>query len=84
MEVMEDLYEGFTSESSSVGMIPGVASSWTVDASGRQYTFQLRPDANWSNGKSVRANIRADQQWLARMSWRGLCSHATGVIARCR
>lgn len=54
-EVMEDLYEGLTTESPSGEIIPGVASGWTVDASGRRYTFQLRPDAQWSNGNPVRA-----------------------------
>ena len=54
-EVMADLYEGLTSESASGEVIAGVASSWTVNPSGTQYTFQLRPDAKWSNGKSVRA-----------------------------
>lgn len=54
-EVMEDLYEGLTSESPSGAVIPGVAESWTVDATGTQYTFQLRPNAKWSNGKPVRA-----------------------------
>jgi oligopeptide transport system substrate-binding protein len=54
-EVLEDLYEGLTSESPSGEVIPGVASSWSVDASGRQYTFRLRPDARWSNGMRVRA-----------------------------
>jgi oligopeptide transport system substrate-binding protein len=54
-EVMEDLYEGLTTESPSGEIIPGVASGWTVDASGTRYTFQLRPDAQWSNGNSVRA-----------------------------
>jgi len=54
-EVMDDLYEGLTSESPSGEVIPGVASSWTVSASGTQYTFQLRADAQWSNGKPVRA-----------------------------
>src|SRR5580698_2665253 len=54
-EVLMDVYEGLTSESPSGEVIPGVASSWSVDASGRQYTFQLRPDARWSNGKPVRA-----------------------------
>jgi oligopeptide transport system substrate-binding protein len=54
-EVLEDLYEGLTSESPAGEVIPGVASSWSVDASGRQYTFQLRPDARWSNGRPVRA-----------------------------
>jgi oligopeptide transport system substrate-binding protein len=54
-EVMDDLYEGLTTESPTGEVIPGVASSWTVSASGTQYTFQLRPDAQWSNGKPVRA-----------------------------
>lgn len=54
-EVMDDLYEGLTTESPSGEVIPGVASSWTVSASGTQYTFQLRPDAKWSNGTPVRA-----------------------------
>jgi oligopeptide transport system substrate-binding protein len=54
-EVMDDLYEGLTSESPSGAVIPGVASSWIVSASGTQYTFDLRPDAQWSNGKRVRA-----------------------------
>jgi oligopeptide transport system substrate-binding protein len=54
-EVMDDLYEGLTTESPAGAVIPGVASSWTVNASGTQYTFQLRPDAQWSNGKSLRA-----------------------------
>ena len=54
-EVMDDLYEGLTTESPSGAVIPGVASSWTVSASGTQYTFQLRLDAQWSNGNPVRA-----------------------------
>ena len=54
-EVMDDLYEGLTTESPSGEVIPGVASSWSVSASGAEYTFQLRPDAQWSNGKPVRA-----------------------------
>jgi len=54
-EVIRDLYEGLASEGPDGSVIPGVASSWTVDASGTQYTFQLRPDAKWSNGAPVRA-----------------------------
>jgi oligopeptide transport system substrate-binding protein len=54
-EVMDDLYEGLTSESPAGAVIPGVASSWTVSPSGTQYTFELRSDAQWSNGKRVRA-----------------------------
>jgi oligopeptide transport system substrate-binding protein len=54
-EVMGDLFEGLTTESPSGAVIPGVASSWAVSASGTQYTFQLRADAMWSNGEPVRA-----------------------------
>jgi oligopeptide transport system substrate-binding protein len=54
-QVLQDLYEGLTSESPTGDVLPGVASSWTVDATGTQYTFLLRSDARWSNGKRVRA-----------------------------
>ena len=52
-QVIQDLYEGLTVESPSGSAKPGIASSWQVDASGKKYTFQLRPDAFWSNGKRV-------------------------------
>ena len=55
IEVLRDLYEGLTSETPTGEVIPGVASSWTVDTNGTTYTFELRPDAFWSNGQVVRA-----------------------------
>ncbi len=55
-QVIQDLYEGLTREGSDGEVAPGVASSWTVDPSGRKYTFQLRSDAFWCNGKPVRAS----------------------------
>jgi oligopeptide transport system substrate-binding protein len=54
-QVVQDLYEGLTTESSTGSAVPGVASSWTVDPKGVHYTFYLRPDARWSNGRPVRA-----------------------------
>lgn len=54
-QVLQDLFEGLTSESSTGEVLPGVASSWAVDSTGKQYTFQLRSGARWSNGKPVRA-----------------------------
>ncbi len=35
--------------------IPGVATSWTVNETGTVYTFQLRPNARWSNGDPLTA-----------------------------
>jgi oligopeptide transport system substrate-binding protein len=52
------LYEGllnsdrFSAEFSSV---PGVAESWSISEDGLVYTFKLRGDAKWSNGKPVTA-----------------------------
>jgi oligopeptide transport system substrate-binding protein len=54
-EVLRDLYEGLTAESPTGAVIPAVASSWTVDSTGLEYTFKLRSDARWSNGQPVRA-----------------------------
>jgi len=59
-EVIRDLYEGLAIETPDGDVVPGVASSWTVNASGTQYTFQLRPDAKWSNGTRVRAKDFVD------------------------
>ena len=54
-EGIRDLYEGLASEAPDGTVLPGVASTWTVNAAGTQYTFQLRADAKWSNGSRVRA-----------------------------
>jgi oligopeptide transport system substrate-binding protein len=61
--VLLDLYEGLTAESPSGEVIPGAADSWTVDATGTEYSFHLRADARWSNGERVRAQDFVD-------SWR--------------
>ena len=54
-DVIRDLYEGLTQETPQGDPAPGVASFWTIDPTGTEYTFHLRPDARWSNGKMVRA-----------------------------
>jgi oligopeptide transport system substrate-binding protein len=54
-QLLQDLYEGLTVESVSGQILPGVASSWTIDPTGTEYTFHLRNSAHWSNGKPVRA-----------------------------
>ena len=55
LEVVRDLYEGLVTEGPDGTVLPGVASSWTVDKTGTQYTFRLRAEASWSNGARVRA-----------------------------
>jgi peptide/nickel transport system substrate-binding protein len=38
------------------GLLPDLASSWTISPNGLTYTFHLRPDAKFSNGTPVTAN----------------------------
>src|ERR1700733_6417478 len=54
-QVLQDLYEGLTIESANGEVLPAVASSWTTNETGTEYTFRLRESARWSNGKPVRA-----------------------------
>jgi len=88
-EVIRDLYEGLASESADGEVLPGVAKDWEIDPTGTQYTFHLRHDAKWSNGKPVRAqdfvyawrrvvdpkHASADAEFLQPIS------HATEIIA---
>jgi len=50
-QILGDLFEGLTAEDRHGQVVPGVASSWTVNTAGTIYTFQLRPNAKWSDGK---------------------------------
>lgn len=51
--ILGELFEGLVTHNASGDIIPGVAASWTVDQTGTNYDFQLRPDAKWSNGDKV-------------------------------
>ncbi|WP_077216881.1 ABC transporter substrate-binding protein [Piscirickettsia litoralis] len=50
-----DLFEGLTVEGPNGDILPGAAKSWTVSKDHLVYTFKLREDAKWSNGKPVTA-----------------------------
>lgn len=51
--ILRDLCEGLTILGPNAEPLPGSAREWTVSADGLTYTFQLRPDARWSNGDAV-------------------------------
>jgi oligopeptide transport system substrate-binding protein len=70
-QVLQDLYEGLTVEAPSGEVLPGVASSWSVSITGTEYTFHLRDNARWSNGKRVRA-----QEFV--FAWRRLLEPGRG------
>ena len=54
--VADALFEGLTVlDARSLESRPGVAERWDVSDDGRTYTFHLRADARWSDGRSVTA-----------------------------
>lgn len=55
-EVLNDLYEGLVITDRDGHLIPGVAKSWDISDDRKTYTFHLRRDAKWSNGKPLTAH----------------------------
>ncbi len=49
------LFEGLTAFNAAGRPEPGVAERWEITPDGRVYTFHLRPDARWSDGRTVTA-----------------------------
>ncbi len=56
-QLVDNLFEGLVSYSSNAqGLRPGIAQRWRTSDSGKVYTFELRADAQWSDGRPVVAN----------------------------
>lgn len=54
-DVLRDIGEGLLSYTETGELVPAAAINWTISGDGLVYTFQLRPDARWSNGDPVTA-----------------------------
>lgn len=50
-----NLFEGLTVRNKDGSIIPGVATKWSASKDGKTYTFYLRKNAKWSDGKPVTA-----------------------------
>jgi len=67
------LFEGLTVlDAATLEPKPGVAERWDVSPDGLRYTFYLRPDARWSDGRPVTAEDFA-------YSWRRVLTPATAA-----
>ncbi|MFZ9747231.1 MAG: ABC transporter substrate-binding protein, partial [Opitutaceae bacterium] len=54
--ILRALFEGLVTEDPvDLRPVPGVAERWEVSADGLTYTFRLRGDARWSDGRPVTA-----------------------------
>jgi len=54
--VIDNMYEGLTRENKNGKFMPAGATSWKISKDNLTYTFKLRKDAKWSDGKSVTAS----------------------------
>jgi oligopeptide transport system substrate-binding protein len=55
-DIIRTIYLGLTTvDPRTLEAAPGVAEKWTASEDGRTWTFQLRKDAKWTNGKNVTA-----------------------------
>lgn len=53
--IMYDLFEGLVTRTPDGAIAPAIAESWSVSEDGTIYTFQLRKNARWSDGKRITA-----------------------------
>jgi len=54
-DVLRDIGEGLLGYSETGELLPAAATNWEISEDGLTYTFQLRPEARWSNGDAVTA-----------------------------
>ncbi len=53
--IILEIYSGLVSLDTNLQIIPDIAESWTISNDGMKYTFQLRDDAKFHNGKKITA-----------------------------
>jgi oligopeptide transport system substrate-binding protein len=72
--VLSSLLEGLVAEDPvDLHPVPGVASSWETSPDGLNYTFTIRDDARWSDGRPV-----TSEDFIA--SWRRILTSALGAF----
>jgi oligopeptide transport system substrate-binding protein len=57
---INEIYGGLVTLDLDLNVVPDLAESWDVSGNGRTYTFHLRPDISFHDGKPVTAN---DVKW---------------------
>lgn len=58
--VVVELYSGLVTINADLELVPDISDSWTISEDGRVYTFNIRPNAKFHDGKSITAN---DFKW---------------------
>jgi len=55
IKVLNNIMEGLTRYDQNLNAVPAIAQSWELSPDGKTYTFHIRPQARWSDGKPVLA-----------------------------
>jgi len=71
--VLTDLFTGLLVRNAEARPMPGSAESWTISEDGRTYTFRLRENLRWSDGRPLDAEDFV-------YSFRRLMTPATGSV----
>jgi ABC-type transport system substrate-binding protein len=53
--LIQQIFDGLVQFDQNLNVVPALATSWKVSADGLVYTFNLRPDASFHNGRRVTA-----------------------------
>ncbi len=53
--VASELFDGLVAFDHTLAIRPAIARQWTISEDGRTYTFELRPDVKFHNGRAVTA-----------------------------
>ena len=69
--VVNALFEGLCAYDQDGKAVPGVAEAWEISPDGKRYTFRIRPDARWSDGRPLVAGDFVS-------SWKRALTPATG------
>jgi ABC-type transport system substrate-binding protein len=56
LQIGQNLFDGLTELTPDMQVVPALAESWDVSEDGLVYTFHLRPDVTFHNGKPFTAN----------------------------
>ena len=54
-EVVSLLFDNLTQFDADARLVPGLARAWDVDSGGRRYTFHLRQNATFQDGRAIKA-----------------------------
>jgi peptide/nickel transport system substrate-binding protein len=56
LSIQKDISMGLTTEDTDGSPLPGLASTWTATDSGKIFTFYLKSNLKWQDGKTVQAS----------------------------